>query len=269
MNAKGMQLVAGPMRAILRSGLIWSASVAAVIFITVAVWPAFKGNAEISNSIVNSMPSGVIQAFGLENFGSPAGFLRANLYDFFIPLLMAGSAVGFANSLTASEEDSGRLELILAQPVTRHAVFLGRALAVFGWVAIVTVLATLTQFAADLLFDLQIGADRLLATLLLSCLLALFCAGVTLGVAGIRGRGSVALGVGLLVAVGGCIVATLFPISSSLAELAHLSPWDWAFAGDPLSNSTAFWRYLALGLPAIGLTLLAIWAFARRDVSAA
>ncbi len=269
MNAKRLELVVSPMRAILRSGVIWAASIGGIIFLTVAIWPAFKGDTEITNSITNALPSGVVQAFGLEGFGTPAGFLRGNLYDFFIPLLMAGAAVGFANTLTAGEEDAGRLEVTLAQPVTRQAVFLGRTLAVVAWVLVIALVATATQFVSDAVFDLRIAADRLLAALVLSTLLALFTGSLTLAVAGLGGRSSLVLGVGLLVAIGGCIVAQLFPLASALAEFAHVSPWDWAFAGDPLVNGAEIWRYLALGVPAILLILVGTWAFVRRDVSAA
>jgi ABC-2 type transport system permease protein len=268
MNARGFDLVFGPTRAILRSGLIWTISIAGIVFVTIAVWPAFKGNTSI-DAAMNNLPSGVVQAFGLEGFGTPAGFLRANLYDFFIPLLMAGAAVGFANSLTSSEEDSGRLEVILAQPVTRQAIFLGRVLAGVVWIAVITVITTIVQFGSDALFDLQIGTDKLLATLALCGLLALFTACLSFAVAGLLGKPSMVLGVGLFVAVGGAIVAALFPISSSLAEFAHISPWDWAFAGEPQSRATEFWRYLALGIPAVAMAMFGLWAFGRRDIAAA
>jgi len=268
MNARNLELVLGPVRAIMRAALIWAVCIAAIVFVTVAVWPAFKGNDSIDQAM-NNLPSGVVQAFGLEGFGTPAGFLRGNLYDFFVPLLMAGAAVGFANSLTSSEEDGGRLEVILAQPVTRQAIFAGRVIAALVWVAVVTVVISIVQFGSDAVFDLQIGADRLLATLLLCGLLAGFTAGLSFAVAGLIGKPSIVLGVGLFVAVGGCIVAALFPLSSSLADFAHVSPWDWAFAGNPLSNATEAWRYLALGVPAVALAAFGVWAFGRRDVSAA
>jgi len=268
MNSRGFELVFGPTRAIVRSGLIWTASIAGIVFITISVWPAFKGNTSIDEAMSN-LPSGVVQAFGLACFGTPAGFLRANLYDFFIPVLMAGAAVGFANGLTSSEEDGGRLEIVLTQPVTRQAIFLGRILAALAWVVAITLVAAVVQFGSDALFDLQIGADRLLATLALSGLFAAFSACLTFAIAGLYGKPSLSLGVGLFVVIGGCIIASLFPISSTLADFAHISPWDWAFAGDPLSGQTDLWRYLAMAGPAVLLAIFGIWAFGHRDVAAA
>src|SRR5664280_3555781 len=133
MNARVLELVAG----------------------TISVWPAFKGSSGISQAM-DQLPSGIVQAFGLQDFGTPAGFLRGNLYDFFVPLLLAAAAVLFVNSQTAGEEASGRMELYLAQPISRQAVLLGRVVAALIALAVVTIVLLLAQLASDAAFDLQI-----------------------------------------------------------------------------------------------------------------
>ncbi len=268
MNGKNAELVLGPARAIRRAAIVWAVSLAAIVAATVSVWPAFKGNSGISQAM-DQLPEGVVKAFGLAGFGTPAGFLRGNLYDIFVPLLMAGAAIGFANSLTSSEEDSGRMEVVLTQPITRQAVFLGRVAAVFVFVSLITLVVAAVQFLADAFVGLQIASDRLLATLILCGLLALFHAGLATAVAGIKARPSWVLGAGLFVAVGGAIAAALLPLSPSLAAFAHISPWDWALSGDPLTNATDAWRYLALAGPAVALAAFGVWAFGRRDVASA
>jgi beta-exotoxin I transport system permease protein len=268
MNSLRTELMFGPVRALGRATALWSVFVGALVAVTVAVWPAFRDSTAV-NDIMNNVPSAIVQAFGLEGFGTPAGFLRGNLYDFFIPLLIAGAAVGFANSLTASEEDAGRLEVVLAQPVTRQAVFAGRAFSALVCTILLVAATTVVQFASDAAVNLQIGAGKLLATLVLSGLLATFHGGLALAIAGIRARPSVVLGAGLSVLVAGALISALFPLSDALKPLAHLSPWDWAFGGDPLVNGAAAWRYLALGIPSIVMATFGAWAFGHRDVVSA
>jgi ABC-2 type transport system permease protein len=267
MIGKNAELLLEPVRSIRRAVILWAVAVGGLIFMTVAVWPAFKGASGLSQAL-DQLPSGIVQAFGLQGIGTPAGFLRGNIYDLFGPLVLAGAAIGFANSLTSGEEDAGRLEVTLAQPVTRQAIFLGRALAVLVGVAVVTLAATVVQFGSDAIFDLQIASDRLLATLILCALLALLHAGLALALAGLVAKPSAVLGVGIFAAVAGALVAALFPLTGSLEWLAHVSPWDWAFAGDPLVNGAEPWRYLVLAVPAVLLTAFGTWAFSRRDVSA-
>ncbi len=265
MNA---ELILAPMRSVRRAAILWAVSLAALVAMTVAMWPAFRDTAAFQQ-ILDQIPQSMIEAFGMQGFNTPAGFLRGNLYDFFAPLLIAGAAIGFANSLTSSEEDGGRMELVLTQPVARERVFAGRAVAVLAWTLLVTLAVALTQFGTDALVGLEIAADRLLATLALCLLIALLHGGVALAVAGLLPKPSVVLGVGLFVLVGGCTAEALLPLNPSVAELAHLSPWNWAFSGDPLVNPTEAWRYLALGLPALVMAGVGTWAFSRRDVAAA
>lgn len=262
------RLVRAPARALRRATVLWAAGLALLVAATIAVWPEFRGSSAISQAM-DKLPQGIVKAFGLGGFGTPAGFLRGNLYDFFVPLLLAGVAVFFASSLTAGEEDAGRLELLFAQPVSRRTLFAGRAAAALLCVAALAAVTAAVQFAADAAFGLSIGSDRLGATLVLTALLALFHGSLALAVAGTKARPAVVLGVGMGVAVAGMVIAGLFPLVGGLAPLAHISPWDWALGGDPLTKPTAPWRYLALGLPALAMALFAVWAVGRRDIRAA
>jgi len=254
-----------PFVALRRSGLLWLASLAALVALTVAFWPAFEGASGISQAI-EQLPASLVQAFGLAGIGTPAGFLQANLYDFIVPLLIGGATVGFANGLTAADEDAGRLELVLAQPVTRQAVFVARALAALGWLVVLTLGTAVVQIASDRLVGLEIGDARIIETSVLCGLLGAFHGGLALLIAGLRPRSGVVLGVTLAVLVAGFVVTALFPLSSDLRDLVHVSPWDWAFAGDPLRSPTDPWRYLVLGLPAVAFAAIGAFAFSRRDV---
>ncbi|MGO8686130.1 MAG: ABC transporter permease subunit [Candidatus Dormibacteria bacterium] len=268
MSGTAAELLLAPLRALRRATILWAVGMAVLVAATVSVWPAFKGGSGVSQAI-DQLPRGVIQAFGLAGFDTPAGFLRGNLYAFFVPLLLVGVAIYFVSSLTAGEEDAGRLELVLTQPVPRRAVFAGRAAAALAGLAVIAVVTALAQFGSDATVNLSIGADRLGATLALAVLLALFHGCLAVAVAGLRSRPSVVLGVAFLVAIAGMVVSLLFPLSAALKPFAHLSPWDWAFGGDPLVNGAPAWRYLALGLPSLALGVFGVWAFGRRDIRAA
>jgi ABC-2 type transport system permease protein len=248
--------------------VIWSLVIGALVAVTMAFWPAFQGSSGIAQAI-NQLPAGVVQAFGLAEFGTPAGFLRGNLYDFLVPLLLVGAAVGMANGLTASDEDSGRMELVLVQPVKRGAVFGGRAIAAAVALIVVGGVLTAVQLAANQAVGMSIGLDRIVPTLALVVLLAAFHGGLTLMTAGLTPRPSLALGIGLGVAVAGLVASALFPLSPALKPFVSLSPWEWALGHNPLVAATDLWRYAALGIPAVAFTVLGAIGFARRDVHAA
>ena len=262
------ELVLGPLRQLRRSILGWGIGLGALVAVTIAFWPAFRGSSGISEAI-DQLPAGVIDAFGLAGFGTPAGFLRGNLYEFIVPLLLAVAAVAAANSLTAGEEDAGRLELYLSEPLTRQSVFAGRVGALVGWMVAMTAIVLLVQLASDAVFGLAIETTKVVPTVVLCGLLALLYGTVALAIAGWLPRPSIVLAIGIAASVAGYLISALFPLSNALDALAGLSPWKWALGGDPLVNGAEPWRFVALILPAIGLVVIGVFGFVRRDVRAA
>jgi ABC-2 type transport system permease protein len=267
-NRSAIELVSGPLRQMRRSLLGWGIGLCALVAVTVAFWPAFRGSSGISEAI-DQLPAGVIDAFGLAGFGTPAGFLRGNLYEFIVPLLLAVAAVAAANGLTAAEEDAGRLETYISQPVTRQALFIGRAVALLVWLVILTAAILLVQLVSDAVVGLQIDAMRVVSTVALCSLLSLLFGTLALAVGGWLPRPSLVLAIGIAIAVGGYLVEALFPLSDPLKSLSGLSPWKWALGGDPLVNAAEPWRYVVLLLPAIAFVALAVAGFVRRDIRAA
>jgi len=263
-----LELVAVPFRASWRAAVGWSIAFALMIIGTVAFWPAFQGSDGLREAL-EQLPPALLEAFGLEDFGSPAGYLKGGLYDVVIPLMFAAAGVMLASSATAAEEDGGRLELWLAQPVTRGAVFGGRIAAVLGWLAVLALVVLVSQLASDAAFGLEIADAPIVATVSLCALLGALYAGLAIAVAGVVGRPGLVLSVGLGLALVGYLVAALLPLSNVLEAWAWLSPWDWALGGDPLSNPTEAVRYVALAGSTAALLLLGALAFAWRDVKSA
>lgn len=268
MTGTALELVSGPLRQLRRSLIGWGIGLGGLVAVTVAFWPAFRGSSGISEAI-DQLPAAVVDAFGLAGFGTPAGFLRGNLYEFIVPLLLAVAAVAAANGLTAAEEDAGRLETYLSQPVTRQAVFVGRTLSLALWLVVLTAWIVLVQLASDAVVGLEIDASRVVSTVVLCGLLALLIGTLALAVAGWLPRPSAVLAIGIAVAVGGYLVAALFPLADALERFSGLSPWKWALGGDPLVNQAEPWRYAALIIPAVALAILGVAGFVRRDVRAA
>jgi len=265
MRGRWAELIGGPFRASWRAGLGWSIALVVLIVSTVAFWPAFRGASGITQAI-DQLPAPLLGAFGLEGFGTPAGYLRGGLYELVIPLVFAAAGVLFANSATAGEEDAGRLELFVSQPVPRAAFFAGRSIAVFAWLAVLTLVALAAQLASDQVFGVPMDTGRVAATVVLCGLLGAFVAGLCLAVAGFVARPQLVQSVGFSVAYISYLILALFPLSSLLAPWREIAPWGWALGGDPLVNGAEIWRYLLLGGPAALFAVVGAYAFDRRDI---
>ena len=268
MNDTALELCVGPFRLLRRSLIGWAIGLGSLVGVTVAFWPAFRGSSGISDAI-DQLPPGVVQALGLAGFGTPGGYLRGNLYELIVPLLLAIGAVATANGLTAADEEAGRMELHLSQPVTRRAVLLGRTLAMAGWLAVVSALVLIVQLVSDAVFGLDIDATLVVSTVALSAALGLLFGSLALAVAGWVPRSSLVLGVGIAAALVAYLGSALPPLDDRVAPISRLSPWDWAMGGDPLVHTTDPWRYLVLLGPALVLIAVGVVGFGRRDVRAA
>lgn len=262
------ELIGGPFRVAWRAGTAWAIAFFLMISSTVAFWPAFKGSTALSDAL-QTLPPTLIDAFGLQDFASPGGYLRAGLYEVLIPLMFAALGILFANSATAADEDSGRMEVFLAQPVTRRSILAGRALAVLGWLVVMTLVVIASQLLSNAAFDLQIETGLMLSTIVLCALLGAFHAGLAIAIAGLTGRPGLVQALGLTIALVGYLVAALIPLNDVLKPWVGVSPWEWAMGGDPLLNPAEPWRFVALGVPAVVLALVGIAAFDRRDVRSA
>lgn len=262
------ELVRAPLRAMRRAAASWAIGLSALVAVTVAFWPAFRGSSGISAAI-DQLPVGAIQALGLEDFGTPAGFLRGNLYELIVPLLLGLAAITLVNGQTAAEETAGRLELYLAQPVGRRAIFVAREFAVLLAIGLICLVMTATQIVLDAVVGLEIDTVRLVSTIVLSGLLAALAGSLAAALAGRRAQPGLVLGVGVGLLLASYLVAALFPLSGLLEPFRNFSPWAWALGGDPLVNGAEPWRFVALAVPAVLLAGLGAWLFGRRDISAA
>ena len=266
------ELIVGPFWSSWRAGVGWAVGFVLLVVSTVAFWPTFKGSSALSTSLdmaLQVLPQSMLDAFGLQDFASPAGYLRGGLYEVIVPLMFAAAGVMFANGTTAADEDAGRLELFVTQPVTRRGFMAARSLAILGWLVVLTLVVIVSQLASDAAYDLEIANARVISTIVLCALLGGLHAGLAIALAGITARPGLVLSVGLVLALVGYLVAALFPLSDALAPWRQVSPWDWALGGDPLVNAAEPWRYVALAVPSVVLTVIGIGAFDRRDIRSA
>lgn len=266
--AATLGLTRAALRAVRRATFWWCVALSGAVAATMVFWPAFRGASGISQAI-DTLPQPVIQAFGLQDFGSPAGFLRGNLYELLVPLLFSIAAVALVNGQTAADESAGRLELFLAQPVDRRALFVARLAACMVALALIVATTIVVQILGDVVLDVSIDASYVIATAFLCGLLAALFGSVAYLVACLTARPSLVLATGIGLLIGGYLVAALFPVADLFKPWAVVSPWNWALGGNPLENPTDVLRVAAPIVASAILIAIGTVAVARRDVAAA
>jgi ABC-2 type transport system permease protein len=247
----------------------WGLGVAALGLLLVPFYDVFMGQQTGFLQMVESYPPEFLAFFGGDaaSLATTEGYL--GMYGFsMLPVILGIFAVIVGSGLLASDEESGRLDLIVAHPVSRAGLFWGRALAfaaaslgilILGWIGFSILLGgsslglTWGQMALPFLpllaQTLIYGALALLLSMLLPA------------------RRLAAAGAGIVL-VASYFLSSMASLNESLASVARFLPYDYFQGGEALKGLD--WApFLGLLVASGALALLAWWRFERRDIRVA
>jgi ABC-2 type transport system permease protein len=253
-----------------RAMVWWALGIAAYIGLIVAFWPSIRDSPDLQKS-VEDLPESLKAFFGGEesfDFSTAAGFLQSRVYSLILPLLLGIFAIGFAAGTLAGEEERGQVDLVLSHPVSRSRVVLEKALAVAAGLVALGLASWLAVLALGEIVDLGVSAGRLLAASTGAVLLSLFNCAAALLAGAVSGRRGTAIAGGAVVFAAGYLLSVLAELSSSLSFTEDISPYHHGVGVDPVRNGWPPGSFALLVALAGVATVLAVWAFGRRDVNA-
>src|SRR5262245_33448550 len=107
----------------------WGAALFVLALLVSNIYTSFVADAaDDVKELIESLPGELKKFAKLSDITSAKGFLDAR-YFLFMPMML-GIYAGLAGaSLLAEDEELGRMDLIMAHPISRRALFLGRTLA--------------------------------------------------------------------------------------------------------------------------------------------
>lgn len=113
----------------LRSVVIWSIAVAAVILVFSSLFSGFAQDAAVVNEAMAKFPPGLRAAFGLGNtdMSTVLGFF--GFIFLFVQLCLAIQAAGYGFGLVSVEEREWTADFLLTKPVTRTQILTSKLLA--------------------------------------------------------------------------------------------------------------------------------------------
>jgi ABC-2 type transport system permease protein len=207
---------------------------------------------------VEQFPPQVVAAFDFAVIGSIEGFLALQLYQF-VWLLGLGAYLAYsAGGDVAGDVETGRMDTILAAPVSRGRVVTEKFLALGTPILVVNVVVLAVVAAGTALVDRPVAAADLLAVHLLSVPYLLCCGAVGTLVSVLTPRRLLAEGVAAGVVVAAFLVETV-TTGTDLAWLGVLAPTRYY---DPVGVLTAS-RYDPGGAAVLLAATVALLGLAR------
>ena len=250
-----------------RSTVWWVIGSATLISWVSLVYPILADSQEMLE-VIEDLPSGMLAVFGIDPaiYLTGAGFLQAQFFSLFGPLMIIGLAISLAVGATAREEKDGTMDMLLSIPVSRVSLITQKTLMVVGLVAVVATTIAAMLLILNVVIDLGLSIEGIAAVNISLALLGLVFGGVTLVAGAFSGKPSTAIGTGVFVAAAAWFINAFANLYDWLETPSRLSPFTWYLDGSPLINGWATGQ-VWLGVTALGLAGVSTALFSRRNIS--
>lgn len=215
-----------------------------------------------------NIPNSVAQLLGGADYGTLTGWFRSEIAAIYGPLLVAGVAISGATTTTAGEEEDRVLALLLAHPLTRGRLVVGKAAAIAVVVVLLALAMGVGMVAGVALAGGGIAIGRIAALAVQLAFFGFATGALAVALGAGTGRRAVTAGVAAGVAILGWLINSFAPLVGAISWLKYLSPFYYYAGHDPLTQGVDVSGLAVLGLLSLALVGTGILALRHRDLRA-
>lgn len=243
----------------------WCITLGAFAMLYASLFSTFAGN--IGN-FASSLPK-EMEAFtgSIQLASRPEGFLGIELYGLLLPIILAVVGLTFGAGAIGKEEDDGTLDVLLANPISRHSIIIQKIAAIKVTLLIICGFTWLAIALGKLLFEFEVNLINVgyatLAVYLLAMIYAM-AAFATQAITGKRNLG-IAIGSGLLAFT--YVADVVSKLVSRFENLKYISPFYYYDFSNVLFGNGTIENFIILAVVSVGLYAVAHFAFLQRDTS--
>jgi ABC-2 type transport system permease protein len=246
-----------------RSTIWYAAGMALYALVVVVLYPSFEHQTSL-NSLSGSAAAAL---FGITGpLTSPDGWLNANIYGNFFPLIMLLLTIGYGAAALAGQDEDGTLALITALPVRRRAILLQKVAAMAVQALLLAVVVAICVLIGRG-FQLSISPASTIAVSAALLIMGLDFGLVTMAVGAVTGRRGTALGVGAGLAAASYLVSSLASAISAIRPGRYFSLFYWSVGNDQISQGVSMTDFTVLILAGLAVLMAAVPAFRRADLN--
>lgn len=262
MVAERHPVLSGVMHDQRRSLVWWGLALAAVCTLYISIYPVMG---EEMASMVQTLPEGMVNAFGYDRFGTAGGYITSTVYGLLGPVLLLVFAIATGTRLTAGQEEDGTLEFELTAPVSRARLFIERLAALWLNIAVLVGVVTGVTLGLVVVLGLDVGVANVFAGSSGLLLLVLGFGTVGMAVGAVTGRRAVGLGVAAALAVVSYMFDAIGPTIDA-GWMTAVSPFSWYLEKTPLLTGFDARGLALLAVVPVVAAVAALAGFTRRDL---
>jgi beta-exotoxin I transport system permease protein len=232
--------------------------------VIVALYPSFKNDASLDELTKNS-PT-IAALFGATgSLTTSSGWLNANLYSNFVPLVVLLLTIGYGASCIAGQSEDGTLGLITTLPISRGQIAMQKFTAMSLQAAAISIV-TAVCVVAGRGFDLTIDIPNLIGITAGVLLLGIDFGVLAILIGAATGSRGSALGITSSIAAASYLVSSLAPVVRWVRPARFGSLFFYAVGDGQLVHGLTVANAAALVGTAVLLLLALPPTFARLDV---
>ncbi len=254
----------------LRSVIIWSLSLAVMIFIFYSIFPAFSAQAAMINAALSKFPPALLAAFGMGQVDMSSVLGYFSFVFLFTQVCLAIQAGNYGFGLVSVEETELTADFLVSKPVSRVQIMDSKLLAAFTSLTITNAVVWASTFLFIHLFKGSLTYDLGTLVLLLASIVIfqLFFLSIGLAISLLVRRVrsvtpySLALGFGMY-------ILSAFSGLEGVSNLELITAFK-HFDPNYIIQHRAYDTPLVLLNVAVTVVCLAIayWRYTRRDIPA-
>ena len=243
----------------------WSLGMGFLAFVMSVFYPSFSGGQ--IDSILDTIPAALQGLVGnLQDWRELPGYIGSQIFDIRLPIFISILSILLAISLTVTEEDKGELRTLVAQPISRRAIVLGKWLAIVTICLVASVASVLGVEIGLLAINESLDQTVLVRLGLFTWLLVTALASLIFAVGLATGKRSLTTAVAVIIAIGSFLMSTFSQAVDWLKEWDFVSFFHYFPATDIAKGTIEWmnvWVYVGITVTSLAIALL---VFVRRDI---
>lgn len=255
------------LRLSLKSFLIWTIAIAAMMLICIILFPEVKGKMGDIDSIFANLGD-FTAAFGLDklSMGTLMGFYGIECGN--VLGIGGGFFAAFAGiSILANEEKEHTAEYLLTHPISRASIITQKLLALITQIIIMNVIVVCTSLVSILIIGEQPAFMEFFLLHLAFLIMQLEIACICFGISAFIKRGNLGIGLGLALLL--YFLNIMANIGNQASFLKYLTPYAYAEASNIIPSGSLDYPLIIIGVIVMGVSVtLAYLKYTKKDIGA-
>jgi ABC-2 type transport system permease protein len=244
----------------------WSIGLTFIVFVTVSLFNSFSQSG--FEQIVTSVPESLKGFLGSpDNYTSIPGYLAQQVFGLKVAMFVIVMSILLFISISASEEDDGRLQTLLTLPVTRTKVYFQKLLAAIVSVGVVMLFLLGALYVGLVVIQKDADVERVLESLGTLWLMCCTFGMIGFSTAMLTGKKSLTIALASGYAMFCIVMDSLAKSIDQLKDLDKVSLLHYYNNPQIMQNGLDWNHLLILGAVFVGLAVIGWIGFTRRSIN--